>query len=59
LHCLVTNCALQVQNKICAITQPWCCRVKPSKVRGNWVLELILLLCKGSHVSLQRLVAST
>ena len=48
-HCLITNGALQMEDRMLAMSRPRCWHVGPSKIGGYCLLRLILLLCKGSH----------
>lgn len=48
LHGLITHCALHIEDRMFVMNTPRCCRVRPSKAGGYWLLRLIL--CEGSHV---------
>src|SRR5207245_7042687 len=49
LHCLITNCALQTNDRMLATIRPKCCQVGPSRAGNYALLTLILLFCKGTH----------
>src|SRR5215216_6005911 len=59
-HCLITNGALQMEDRMLAMSRPpRCWHVGPSKTGGYCLLRLIVLLCKGSHAPSLNFRAST
>ena len=48
-HGLITNCALQMEDRMLAMIRPMCCHVGPNNAGGQWPLSVMLLLCKGLH----------